>query len=473
MKIRPTRENLFLVLLFAAVIVTLIAIGSVEWFPIGAFAIAALGFLIGKNLVGRSLSFSHLTVPATFMFAYFLMMVLPSIYTFGEMDHPIRYTYLMAVQSVLITFPLGVYICDFFYPRPGETIVRFFDGRPGHSHDGDRYAGVVRVGIVVSIPIVVVFFMYSKYVPLWEMIKQYPTPVDAVALRFASNDSPLVVQFLFEILRRMILPVCTLFALFRSELPGGRWRRMYWALVLYTLGVSMLTLDRAPIFALIVMLVLGRALARNWSLRSAVTSVHAWKWIPLLGVLGGFISILQYQSDILWDTFIYNAWYVLSHRIFVDPSYMAAHYGFERFDDRGQLLHGRDVRLFSLFGGNYVDSVNGIGDPRNTVAPVTFVGDLWRNWGWSGVILGTIVMGAAIQFIQLRLIQRKNPMSMSLQVILILTAFYLIPGGALGIMTTAIMMLILAFTFVAPGSGPERGSPGKAGLISEIPSAAN
>lgn len=459
MKIRATRENLFLMFIFGVIILALLCSGDIELFPVFTLGVSCAGFLFGKMAVGNSLSFSMLTVPATFMFAYFVVLGVPSIFMFEQMSHPIRYDFILAIHSVLFLFPLGVYLCDVFYPRSEQIIDKFFATELEDIPGKDEFVGLIPLAVISSVGIVALYFCYSQYVPLWEMIKQYPTPVEAVTLRFASNDSPLVVQFLFEFLRRMLLPTCVLFAYFRSQLPGGRWRRTYWFLLAYTISVSLLTLDRAPVFALVVMLVLGRALARNWSLRSAITSVHAVKWVPILGVLGGFISILQYQSDILWDTFIYNAWYVLSHRIFIDPSYMAGHYGFERFDDYDQLLRGRDIRLFSFFGGTYVDSVNGFGDKRNTVAPVSFVGDLWRNWGWGGVILGVIALGILIQFIQLRLCRRKNPMSMSLFVILILATLYMIPGGAFGVMTTASFLSILAITMFNSSPKPSKSIP--------------
>lgn len=450
MKVELTRENLFCAWIFSATVAVLLLLGDIGCFPMTAFMAAFLGFFFLKIHGGRSMSFSYLAAPSVFILAYIAMMVFPALFVFEEMHHPIRYTYLMAVLSVLISFPIGVRIANAFNGHPGQILIQFFESNPANVARDTQFLTLFKLGVLSSVPILLVFFRYSTHVQLWEVIKQYPTPVEKVALRFSANELPLAVQFSYEILRRMILPWCVLYAFFRSRPRVGRWIIIYRSLFVYALIVCTLSLDRAPVFGLIAMLIMARALANNWSIMALATSFKTLIWIGVLGAAGGLISILQYQSAILWETFTYNFRYVLWYRTILDPAFMAAYYSFTVFDNPSEFLFGRDIRLFSIFGFKYVDSLYGIGDLRNTVAPVTFVGDLWRNWGWIGVVLGTIILGMVLQSLQLRLCERAGPASLSLQVILLINSVYLIHGNALGVMSTCIFIMIFIATFFLP-----------------------
>jgi len=451
-------ENVGFLAFCALVTCVLLFRDRTEPFVLVVLPLALFIFAAEKAYIGNSLSFTNLTVPSLFISAYIGIMCLPSVIIFETMIHPIRYTYFMAIQSVVVVFPVGVHLCNVVSNSP-EIRIRNHFSSPLEATAADRaWIPMLKALVCASVPILFVYVVSATYIQLWEVIKQYPTNIEKSTLRFAANDLPRSVHFLFELLRRLILPLCVLYAYFMSRATGAHWHRVFRILLVYTFVVCSLTLDRAPPIALVVLVVFAYMTASNRSLVGMITSLRSLAAILVMGIIGGFISILQYQSDFEWNTFFGNIWYVISYRIVQDPSYMAAAYSFQIFDEPGSMLHGNYVRLFSILPGReYLDTLLS-DDPRNPVAPVSFVGDLWRNWGWAGVIIGTLTIGFLYQFAQLRLSDQKNVVNSTLQVILLLNSVWIIPGNALGTVSTSVLALVLVLTYVtrpkAQGSRP-------------------
>lgn len=401
----------------------------------GAFG----GFAAIKLALKQTLSFRYLTIPSVFIAAYIVMMALPAIPMYAAMDNPIKTHFLAAVESVLIVFPLGLACANLFEKRPAD-VIRLYCTTPLKATAADlRMLPFFRMVLVSAAPILVLFFIYSSQVQLIEVIAAYPTNVDKTVFRFAQNDLPQVIHYAFELLRRMLLPICTMFAFFMSLTSGGRWSVIYWPLFLATFFVASLTLDRAPPSAFFVMMFLAWMVSGRKGLFAAVVRFRTLRVAAAVGICGGIISVFQYQSDFTWDRVLSNIWYVLSYRIIQDPTFMAAVYSFQNFPAEADMLGGSHIRLFSLFGQTYVESLDS--DPRFPAAPVTFVGDLWRNWGWEGVILGAFLIGFIYQLLQLKLFREKTPTTATFHVLLLINCIWIIPGNFLGIMTTSIIIL--------------------------------
>ena len=72
-------------------------------------SLAFVIFLFAKNhFLGQSLKLSRVTLPSVFLGAYFLFMAIPSVLWFSVSNHPIKFTYLVAMQIVPIVFLIGV-----------------------------------------------------------------------------------------------------------------------------------------------------------------------------------------------------------------------------------------------------------------------------------------------------------------------------------------------------------------------------
>lgn len=437
-------ENILLI--FAAMVF------SVLWLAISkedtVFVLTVFGtffsvFMFEKISLGSSLRFSFFTIPSFFMLCYIVLMAGPSIYVFSTMSSPMKYDYFLAVQSVLITFPMGIFLANSMFRGPSGIIENYlFSDIKRTSYDFE-FVPVYRIFLLISFFLLFLYFKFSGHVQLFELIKQYPASIDAEELRFAENELPNSIHFLFEILRRVILPICVLYAYFMSYVYRGRWVYRFWVLLSVTLIINLLTLDRGPFIGLFALLLLAFLLARNKSIWKVSFSPKMLLLIALVALVGGGISVAQYQSDFSWGLMLTNSFYVLTYRILQDAAFMCS-LAFELFNYDSGLLYGKCIRLFSILPGfNYVHSVNSYNAfsvNAFSLAPVSFVGDLWRNWGWPGIITGPICIGFIYQFVQLKLFREKNVIILSLQVFLILGSILIIHGNLLGVVTTSIFL---------------------------------
>ncbi len=408
-------------------------------------------FLYLKKRLGDSLCFNHLTLPAFFMLMYLIMVPFGAIATFEEMDHPIRHTYLLAMHSVFVTFPIGIVLADAAVKNPSRILQGYITSRMEVTQNDVRFMPVFKILLLSAVPILLAYFLYSEYIQLIEVIRNYPTNIDAVTLRFAGDDDlPRVVQFAFELLRRFMLPLCALYAyLMSAATQKSGWKYAFRVLFVCTLIVTSLTLDRAPPLAFIVMFILAFVLRQK---KAQLTNIVKTRLIIIFVAamtVGGIISVLQYQSDFNLQKVVADSWYVFSFRILQDAPYMAS-LAFGAFNDSSTFLYGSSMRILSVLPGfHYVESGTSI---NYAAAPVGFVADLWRNFGWLGVIAGSILIGFAYQMIQLKLFIRKTILTVSLNVILLVGCIWIIHGNVLGVMSTGVLLFGVLFSVLYSAS---------------------
>jgi hypothetical protein len=146
-------------------------------------------------------------------------------------------------------------------------------------------------------------------------------------------------------------------------------------------------------------------------------------------ILGGLISVLQYQSAFTLERVVESIWYVFYYRIIQDAAFMSS-LAFQDFSDPVLFLHGKSMRIVSLLGLDYTPAY-----------PAGFVGDLWRNFGWFGVILGTIFIGFIYQLIQIKLFTRKSIPTLSIYIIVLVGSVWIIFGNVLGTISVSIFVL--------------------------------
>lgn len=430
------KENL---LLFFGAITTLLFIAIKTNFNSSVtfiFGIFLVGFLMEKILLGNSLKISYLTLPSFFLLSYIALMSIPSIYWFLKLSFPTKNTYFLAIQSVLVTFPLGVGLANLFCQKPAIIIKNFLYSKLVKTPDDKKFLPLFIILFLSSFPVLLFYAFFVKHIQLIEIIKSYPTSINVMALRFAENTAPGIIQWLFELLRRFILPLCVLYVYFISRLYNKKWKIIFWIVFITTLFISSLTLDRAEPVALIIMMILVYLLARNQSI-FRVFNTKLLMILLLAITVGAIISVFQYQSAFTLDRVVGNIKHMFLDRIILDPSNMAS-WSFQDFSGPSSFLHGRSIKiLMPLVGGDYTPGY-----------PASFVGDLWRNFGWLGVIIGTITMGFIFQFLQINFFKRKSIFILSLFVVLLINTVWLIFGNALGTISVSIFLLSIIFLII-------------------------
>ena len=171
-------------------------------------------------------------------------------------------------------------------------------------------------------------------------------------------------------------------------------------------------------------------------------------------LVGGIISKTQYNApfnlaDILGTTKLF-----FTGRVLLDPSYMA-YVHFKNFNNSSTFLYGKSIRLLSLFGVEFIP-----------VCSPSFIAELWLNFGWFGVIIGTVLIGFILQFIQLTFFRKKSIPILTFYIILLLNGAWIIYGHVIATMSVSVYLIAIFFLlFLLPAK--EIGNRGS-NIISKV-----
>jgi len=395
---------------------------------VGGLIFAILSFLFLKRcLLGKSLKLSRLTLPSFFITAYILIVSLPSVIWFLTSTNAARYTYFVAVQSVPVLFLIGVRVANVLFRYPSRIITGFLS--PSLSKDRhDSYIFPFYIFMIASsVVIITVYITMADLVPLLRSLAAYgETEGDLV--RRSITRMPEVIQYAYALAVRFCLPFAVLYSYFMAHLYKREWKYTFWIIVCWTLFASLLTFERQHPLALFILL----ALAIYFKNNQAISKIHLVLFALAIFV-GGIVSRTQYQHEINLAEIPKYATHFLVMRVWVDPSYMGSYY-FEKYNDATTFLHGRSIRLLSFFGGEF-----------EHITPPGFVADLWINFGWLGVIMGTISIGFLLQFIQLRFFRKKSILTLMVYILFLLNIVWLIYGSVLSTMVVSVYLLSALF----------------------------
>ncbi|HEV2381487.1 MAG TPA: hypothetical protein VG206_17035 [Terriglobia bacterium] len=431
-----TENKLTCLLMAVATVFVAVETGGDTW-AIAVFTVCATFFVIECSVLRHSLSLNSLTLPALFIYIYLVTTAISSVPVFAVLQHPMRRTYFLAVQSVLVTFPLGVGIANRFHKSPARIVQGYVRSDLQRAKADFKFVPVLVVMVLALGPLLVPYFVYAEHIQLIEVLKAYPTTVNRLSLRFAESDVPKVAQYGLEIARRFVLPLCALYVYFMSHLYRGKWTFLFWITFCATLFVSLLTLDRAEPVGFLMMMIFAHLLARKQTVSQAFRSPKILLLFGFSLALAGLISVAQYQSAFSEEGVLAAVWRVLSVRIGSDPATMTW-WAFRIFHSPSLFLHFRYERIFSFLPGfQYVEW----NDTRYFVTPpLACVGNLWENWGWPAVLIGPIALGFIYQVIQLSLFVRKSVPILALQVIMLADVAWAVYGKVLSVMSVSVLL---------------------------------
>ncbi len=239
---------------------------------------------------------------------------------------------------------------------------------------------------VVGILFTLIYLVLGGY----EKLLLLSTNTDAWAFRIIGYDdrSRFLIATL-EMSRRILLPMGVLYLFLQKRLTDLH--TVGAALVISALcqflGAAM-TLDRAPILLFFVqfsfvIVCLGASILR--------ISIIGVLLIGLLALVAGVTTFLQYNISTFSLADVGEAGYnFLIHRTILVPSVASVELSFVQFPDSADKLYLAYSRLGALVGRDYVgtEALDSL-----YVTPVGLVGDVWRNFGYAGVILTGAFLG--------------------------------------------------------------------------------
>ena len=418
-----------------------------------AVAVAALVF-INRVLLGRSIRLTRPTLPTFFLLAYVVLMALPAVVWFyASPADPIRYVYFLAMQSVLVTFPLGMLFANALFAdlSTGPRIVRQFHASPLTKSVDDGYASRAWLAMLVAaVAVAAIYLVTSSYVPLIGALTAYGQVAGSIVRSsiFWEGDA---MHYAHALTVRLLLPFCLVYAYFMADVYGKRWRILFWCTLAVAAFVSSMTFDRTYPFSVVLFLALaiffkyqtrleqrrrGRAARRRPQMMSRL-GLAGWMVVMLAAsmLVGGLISRVQYNQSLSLEIVRDTAVGFFVDRVLLDASYMAYIY-FEEFNSASTFLYGQSLHvLISRFFGV---------DFYPTISP-SFVAELWLNFGWAGVLVGSGLVGFVLQYIQVRFFARKTIPVLSFYVVMLLNGGWIIYGHLLATMVISVYVSGILF----------------------------
>lgn len=203
------------------------------------------------------------------------------------------------------------------------------------------------------------------------------------------NEVPREYTYLLQIVRRIILPVLIFSLVFLNRLGLEKLNLLIIYAISLQILASALTFARAPFAMLVTSLLLAFYLseksARKRTCYIALGSI-------LFVIVGGLITQLQYniiEFSIMQvistgiDFMLNRAWLV--------PAAVPINLSFAVYDGYSDSLLLSGSRFVGMLTGNVIGTLQ---DNSILVAPVGFIGDIWRNFGFIGILLSPIAFTA-------------------------------------------------------------------------------
>lgn len=394
------------------------------------------------------------TITAFWYLSYLAMIFFPAFGVYFNQEGPYRARYLFAVESVLITVPLGWWLASSWSRFRREEIDGFFESSLEDMVSGRLLMRRSRFLLVICLALTGMYLAEVRAIPLFYLIRNPGEAFQAGILReeaFKLLDSPLL--YFYQLVRAVLYPMLILIAL------GAylRFRQRSWLILLIvasTCGVffAALTLAKAPVALIFLLIGVFLYLYRQGSLsRKAVAIVLALVLLfPLFVVIYGFADA---SGDAVGPLVAMAA---IGSRLFSIPS-EAVYYYFEFFPDQVKYLHGRSIdKLARITGQAPFDTANAIGlyafnaGVASITANAAFIADLNADFGMWGVLAGGVLAGIVMQAVQIVILRRRKTVVTLACFSFLIIAFWFLQSTSLPVVLASngvILTLLLGWYF--------------------------
>jgi oligosaccharide repeat unit polymerase len=410
----------WLVTLFATAIVSQVCAGT-------AFALfSCVVVLISWALTRRSFDVFDLrrvTIGAFWYLTYLSMVFFPAFFVYTDQEGPYRSAFLFAVESVLITVPVGWWIANGYFHFRKRDVERYF-AQPIDSLD--RCPQVYKRASLLLVILALLTGLYileAQTIPLFYLLRNPGDYKRLVLLRedsFKLLDSPL--KYVYALARGVGFPLLILvsFGAVLRKRNSKKWHTMFVISLVMGIFFASLSLAKAPVAYIFLVLMLYLYLFRGGLLSRKVVAA-----LLVLVFLFPVTVILAISSE---DTTLGMALAGMGARLLYQPA-AGVYYYFEVFPSHVPYLNGRSIgKLSWLLGESYFDTPNYVGlyetpgATESVSANAAFIADLNADFGLWGVIVGGILTGFIMESIQIYIFRkRKTPVSLAVYAFLMVT----------------------------------------------------
>jgi oligosaccharide repeat unit polymerase len=397
---------LFLLLLLGTVVVAGNTAGW--WMAVQSAAVLLVSYTVIRR-VCDPLNPRKLSLLGFWYVGFLVTNFLPAFFVYADQEGPYRGTFIDAVLLTLITVPLGALLSDFVWKFRATESDAFFDAPFEWPQIPRKLTRAYLFIAAVVLAISVAYVVEVPSIPLVHLIRSGDYS-ELILLReesFKLLDSHLLLAY--YLLKALLYPYLIMVSLGAYLVTREKkWLRIFIASFVAGLLYNSLTLAKAPVANMILVLALfyyyyrGRAL----SLKGLLIAVVLFLAFPvvILVALGGTAGSFS----------VVDALIGISERIFYIPAELLYYY-FEVFPAHVHYLHGgTSPRVAEILGQQFFDVENFVGiyayrDVLESVAaPSAFIGYLNADFGMPGVILGGLFAGATMETFHVYIARRRK-----------------------------------------------------------------
>ncbi len=388
-----------------------------------------------------------MTIPGFWYLTYLARIFIPSFFVFFDVSGESRYTYLFAVQSVLITVPLGILFVNMLLRFRRAELHCYFESPIQEQHVKSDLYGVCLIGLCMALGVTILYVSEVDTIPLFQLVSNPGDYLTLVLLRedsFKLLESPLT--FVYALLRTVGFPFLILVTLgYYLHTKRSKWLILLLASLASGIGYAALTTEKAPVAEIVVLIFLLIFLYRKGRIGRKTIAVAV-----ALALTFPVTVTLSASSNP--DANVLTVLTALGGRIFYAPAEVLYWY-FELFPGDVGYLFGRSIgKLAWLMGWDYFNTPNYVGlyglrsDIESVHANGAFIGNLNADFGIVGVLLGGVLVGILVQGMQILLVRsRKTILNLVIWAYLIL-AFWKLHSTALPVVLVSegvILILVL------------------------------
>ena len=167
----------------------------------------------------------------------------------------------------------------------------------------------------------------------------------------------------------------------------------------------------------------------------------------ILILLGGLVTNLQYNvTEFTFYELLLQGLSFLISRLFFDPAVMSLTASFTLVDGINEPLNLEFARISTLWGGNYVGSF----DTNSIyVAPVSFIGDIWRNFGINSFIFFGFIISMFLLYITYLTNRAILFFRFPILFLSLIWSFYIVAGTLFSIGVFAILFLMILLPLIS------------------------
>lgn len=444
-----------------------VALGLIATFVL-AYEVAGTGIAIATSAV-VSLSLwmacrscyvfatDRLSITSFWYVTYLVMIFFPAFVVYYEQEGLYRDIYLLAVESVLLTVPLGWLAANWLWAFRREEIAAFYKAEIVDEPSQRSFFWRCFALLGICLALVAAYVAEVRTIPLLYLIRN---PGDTLEVAFLREESFKLLDskfaYFYYMARSAIYPL--LIVVTMGAYLKFRSRKWFWMfLVTGVSGILFAAFSVAKSPVALVILVAGIFYYVYQQGRISHKAVA----VVLILIFLFPMAVVAYaaRSDSSAGWLVLGA---IGYRLFYIPA-EGVYYYFEVFPSHIPYLHGRGTdKIAKLFGVNSFDASNAVGGYAYTMgletvtANAAFISDLNADFGIWGVLLGGLLTGAIMQSIQIFVLRRPKTIATVGVFAFLIAAFWFLNSTSLPVVLAsdgAIVALVIGWYFDRPRLG--------------------